>query len=158
MKKRIVDTLINKIKEDIKQAEAASSSASEYVKEGDIKSDGKYDTRGIEAGYLAGAQQRRVEELKLELQLLEEIPVRDFSKNEEVSIGALVDIKFNGQVRKYFVAPTAGGTMINIDGVTILVISTFSPIGDAVFGTKVGEEFELETPQETRVYEVVDIN
>lgn len=158
MKKRIVDTLINKIKEDIKQAEAASDSASEYVKEGDIKSDGKYDTRGIEAGYLAGAQQRRVEELKLELQLLEEIPVRDFSKNEEVSIGALVDIKFNGQVRKYFVAPTAGGTMINIDGVTILVISTFSPIGDAVFGTKVGEEFELETPQETRVYEVVDIN
>lgn len=157
MKKRIVDTLINKVKEDIKQAEAASDSASEYVKEGDIKSDGKYDTRGIEAGYLAGAQQRRVEELKLELQLLEEIPVRDFSKNEEVSIGALVDIKFNGQVRKYFVAPTAGGTMINIDGVTILVISTFSPIGDAVFGTKVGEEFELETPQETRVYEVMRV-
>lgn len=62
MKKRIVDTLINKVKEDIKQAEAASDSASEYVKEGDIKSDGKYDTRGIEAGYLAGAQQRRVEE------------------------------------------------------------------------------------------------
>ena len=157
MKKRIIDTLINKVKEDIKQAEAASDSASEYVKEGDIKSDGKYDTRGIEAGYLAGAQQRRVEELKLELQLLEEIPVRDFSKNEEVSIGALVDIKFNGQVRKYFVAPTAGGTMINIDGVTILVISTFSPIGDAVFGTKVGEEFELETPQETRVYEVMRV-
>lgn len=157
MKKRIVDTLINKVKEDIKQAEAASDSASEYVKEGDIKSDGKYDTRGIEAGYLAGAQQRRVEELKLELQLLEEIPVRDFFKNEEVSIGALVDIKFNSQVRKYFVAPTAGGTMINIDGVTILVISTFSPIGDAVFGTKVGEEFELETPQETRVYEVMGI-
>ena len=157
MKQKILNHLIDKVKNDIALAEEASGSTTDYVREGDVKSEGKYDTRAIEAGYLAGAQQRRVEELKLELQLLEEIPAREFSNDEEVSIGALVDIKFNNQIRKYFVAPTAGGTMINIDGETVLVISTFSPIGDAVFGTKVGEEFELETPQGTRVYEVMSL-
>lgn len=157
MKNKIIEALLSKVKEELSAAQEASDSASEYVKDGDIKSDGKYDTRGIEAGYLAGAQMRRVEELKLELQLLEEIPVREFSHDEEVGIGALVDIEFNNQIRKYFVAPTAGGTMLSIDGTPILVISTFSPIGDAAFGTHVGEEFELETPQETRVYKVKSI-
>lgn len=157
MKKKIIDELLAKVRAELTGLEQASQSAKEYVTGGDIKSDGKYDTRGIEAGYLAGAQGRRVEELKLELQMLEEIPIRDFSPQDEVAIGSLVDLSFKGQTRKYFIAPTAGGTMLNIDGTPILVISTFSPIGDAVFGTSLGEEFELETPQELRVYKVQSI-
>jgi len=69
-----------------------------------------------------------------------------------------VDLTFKGQTRRYFIAPTAGGTMLNIDSTPILVISTFSPIGDAVFGTSLGEEFELETPQELRHYKVEAIS
>lgn len=158
MKKKIIEELLLKVRTELAALESASKSAKSYVTEGDIKSDGKYDTRGIEAGYLAGAQEKRVEELKLELQMLEEIPVRDFSKDEEVGIGSLVDLTFKGQTRRYFIAPTAGGTMLNIDETPILVISTFSPIGDAVFGTTLGEEFELETPQELRLYKVESIS
>lgn len=157
MKKQILDQLLQKVRAELLAIKQASASAKSYAREGDVKSDGKYDTRGIEAGYLAGAQERRVEELGLELQMLEEIPLRQFSSDEEVSIGALVDIEFKGQIRKYFVAPTAGGTMLLVEDAAILVISTFSPIGDGVFGTKVGEEFELETPNETRLYKVVAI-
>ncbi|PIP88821.1 MAG: hypothetical protein COW01_09620 [Bdellovibrionales bacterium CG12_big_fil_rev_8_21_14_0_65_38_15] len=158
MKKKIIEELLLKVRTELSALESASKSAKAYVTDGDIKSDGKYDTRGIEAGYLAGAQEKRVEELKLELQMLEEIPIRDFSKGEEVGIGSLVDLTFKGQTRRYFIAPTAGGTMLNIDGTPILVISTFSPIGDAVFGTSLGEEFELETPQELRHYKVEAIS
>jgi len=158
MKKKIIEELLLKVRTELSALESASKSAKAYVTDGDIKSDGKYDTRGIEAGYLAGAQEKRVEELKLELQMLEEIPIRDFSKGEEVGIGSLVDLTFKGQTRRYFIAPTAGGTMLNIDSTPILVISTFSPIGDAVFGTSLGEEFELETPQELRHYKVEAIS
>lgn len=158
MKKKIIEELLLKVRTELSALESASKSAKAYVTDGDVKSDGKYDTRGIEAGYLAGAQEKRVEELKLELQMLEEIPIRDFSKNDEVGIGSLVDLTFKGQTRRYFIAPTAGGTMLNIDETPILVISTFSPIGDAVFGTTLGEEFELETPQELRHYKVESIS
>ncbi len=154
MKKEILDQLLSKVRTELASIIEASESAKSYVRDGDIKSDGKYDTRGIEAGYLAGAQERRVEELKLELQMIEEIPLREFSSDEEVAIGCLVDIEFNNQVRKYFVAPTAGGTLLKVGDETILVISTFSPIGDGVLGNKVGDEFELETPNETRLYKV----
>ena len=58
-------------------------------------------------------------------------------------------------VRKYFLIPTAGGTMIQVNNETILVVSVFSPIGDALLGLKAGEKFEVETPKETRHYEVI---
>ena len=158
MKSEIRRQLLEKVTLELKVAQEAEATTSSYAKEGDVKPDGKYDTRGIEAGYLAGAQSKRVEELKLEQQMIEETPIKSFQSDDEVGIGALVEIEFKGQTRSYFVCSTAGGTMLNINGKGILVISVFSPIGDAVVGCKVGEEFELETPQETRVYRVVGLS
>ncbi len=101
---------------------------------------------------------KRAEELKLELQMLEEIPRRDFAEHDEVGLGALVDIALNGQGRRYFLSSTAGGTLLNIEGTPVLVISIFSPIGDAVLGSRPGEDFELETPQGVRVYSVIHLS
>lgn len=154
MKKQIMSQLLTKVRQELASAEAASADTTTYAREGDVKSDGKYDTRGIEAGYLASAQQKRVEELKLDLQMLEETPLREFTYEDEVGLGALVDIALNGQTRRYFLCSTAGGTILNVDGTIVLVISIFSPLGDAVLGTRVGEVFELETPQGVRPYEV----
>lgn len=158
MKEEIRAQLLSQVQAELKAALEAENSAMSLAREGDIKSDGKYDTRGIEAGYMAQAQAKRVEELKLEEQMIEEIPVKEFGLNDEVGLGALVDIEFKGQTRHYFVCSTAGGTMLKVQNKAVLVISVFSPIGDAVMGLKVGEEFELETPQETRHYRVVGIS
>lgn len=154
MKTAIKEQLLERVNAELAAALEAEAAATSLAKEGDVKSDGKYDTRGIEAGYLAGAQAKRVEELKLEQQMIEELPVKDYASDEEVGLGALVDIEFKQQTRRYFVSSTAGGTMLNVHGQGVLVISVFSPIGDAVMGLKVGEEFELETPQEVRSYRV----
>ena len=56
--------------EKIQKAEEVYQSSYEYTTKGDVKSDGKYDTRGTEAGYLAGAQKKRMEELKNDLNRL----------------------------------------------------------------------------------------
>ncbi len=153
-----MEQLLTKVRQELASAEAASADTSSYARDGDVKSDGKYDTRGIEAGYLASAQLKRVEELKLELQMLEETPLRKFAADDEVGLGALVDIALNGQTRRYFLASTAGGTILNVDGTIVLVISIFSPIGDAALGARVGEEFELETPQGIRTYQVKSLS
>ena len=158
MKEKILQELLQRVRAELAVASDAGATTKSYAQDGDVKSDGKYDTRGIEAGYLAGAQMKRVEELRLDLQMLEELPVKPLNETDEVELGALVDLGLNGECRRYFLATTAGGTLLNVEGQAILVITPFSPIGDAVLGARVGEEFELETPQGTRCYTVLRLS
>lgn len=158
IKSKIKDQLLKTVRDELKLAEEILKSANDFKKQDDMKQEDKYDTRSIEAGYLATAQTARVDELKLELNLIEEIPIHDFKKDEEASLGALVELEFNKQIKKYFVASTGGGTMLNIDGEIILVISVFSPIGNAVIGNKVSDVFEIESPQGIREYKVKKIS
>jgi transcription elongation GreA/GreB family factor len=138
---------------ELTKVKQAYETTKNLVQNGDLKSDGKYDTRSTEANYLADGQRLRIAELEQELELLNEVNLK--GKKKIVSIGSLVDIKLNEQIRKYFIAPTAGGTMVNIDGEVTLVISVFSPIGDGVLGLSSGDTFELEIKGATREYEVV---
>jgi transcription elongation GreA/GreB family factor len=151
-KKKILDQLIAKAKEDLRLAKEAADSAASYRESGDMKAEGKYDTRSIEAGYLAGAQKKRVDEMQLELQLLEEIPRHDYGDDDDIAIGALVHIEHKGKTRPYLLSPTAGGTLVDVDGVAVMVLSVFSPIGQELIGLKVGDEFEVRAPSELRQY------
>ena len=97
----------------------------------------------------------RVEDLKLDIQMLEEVDLKISKSSPEVCIGSLVELSHKDQVRSYFLIPTAGGTLMNIEGKAVLVVSVFSPLGDAILGLKAGEDFEVETPKETRTYKVL---
>ena len=157
VKTAILDTLTQRVQQELQAASLIALETSAGAKDESMKAESKYDTRGIEAGQLAGAQLRRVEELKLELQMLEEMPRRDFKKNDEVALGALVELRHKNQTRRYFLCSTAGGTLLESEGQAVLVISVFSPLGDAALGQKCGETFELETPTEKREYEVIGV-
>lgn len=157
-KKSLIDSLLAGARADLAAAESAAQAASSGAQSESMKSDGKYDTRGIEAGYLASAQLKRVEELKLEIQMLEELPIKNYQADDVVGVGALVDLDINGTVRSYFIATTAGGTILKLDDKAVLVISVFSPIGDAVMGLSVGDVFELETSGGLREYRIVSVS
>lgn len=154
-KSKILDELIKKTKSELILVKASYESTKSLVQKGDLKSDGKYDTRATEANYLADGQRQRISDLEQEVILLEEIPRHDFSEDEEIGIGSLVDIELNGNCRKYYLSPTAGGTMIPIDGETVMVISVFSPIGSEAIGNKVGDTFEVEIKENFREYTII---
>ena len=151
-KTKIVDELLTKAKEDLAQAKAAFSTTKEHTCSAELKSEGKYDTRSIESGYLAGAQQVRVNELEQEVELLEKIELDH--KNDTISVGSLVEIEFNNLKKLYFISSTSGGTMLRIDGQMILVISALSPIGTSAIGLSSEDNFEVETKNETREYTI----
>ncbi len=156
-KGKIVQVLVDNVSGEIESLVSSYEQAHSDACGDEMKSDGKYDTRAVEAGYLVGAQKKRIEELKLEQKMLEAIEVRSFSENDEIAIGALVEIKLNNLSKNYFLSPTAGGTLLNIDGNPILVISVFSPIGSEALGLTVGDSFELETSGGERCYTVEKI-
>lgn len=153
-KRLIIEKLVHNVKRDLELATDAQESSSSFKFESDMKQESKYDTRSIEAGYLAQGQAKRVEELKLELKLIEEIPLHSFSPDDEIAVGALLDIELNKRKKLYFLSTTAGGTVLDINGEIVLVISVFSPIGSSVMGLKVGDDFELETQAGVREYKI----
>lgn len=149
--------LIGKVKEELEGAKGAYNSAHEYTTSEEAKAESKWDTQGIEAGYLAGAQKARVDELEQELKLLEEAQTREFSKNESIDIGTIVELKTNDKTMFYFLLATAGGELINQDGKVLITTTVFSPLGQEMLGLNVGDDFEVETPKENRIYEIVSI-
>lgn len=155
MKKEILDELIRRSKDELALLEQSAKSNHDFATDQEFKAESKYDTRALEASYLASAEAKRVEELKLEIQILEEVDLEASRKLGEISIGALVELLHQEQKRRYFLIPTAGGTLIKVGEEAVLVVSVFSPIGDALMGLKAGEEFEVETPRETRTYQIL---
>jgi len=152
----ILEQLFSNVNIELTKIKQAYNTTQNLVKTGDLKSDGKYDTRSTEANYLANGQRQRIAELEQELELLGEVNLK--GKRKSISIGSLVEIKLNDHKRKYFIAPTAGGTMVNINGEVVLVISVFSPIGDAVLGLNKEESFEVEVKGEMREYQVISFS
>lgn len=153
-KNLIVSQLVQQLEQDLHALEEVAHSSKEYVTDGDVKSEGKYDTRAIEASYLAGAQERRVEEIKLDIQMLKDL---ELHPSNSAQLGSLVKIKFNNEDKFYFISSTAGGSMVDINGTTILVISVFSPIGSEILNLVANESFEVETPRGSRHYQIVAV-
>ena len=104
---------------------------------------------------MAGAQKKRVDELGLELNLLDEI-VLDHSV-DAVCVGSLVSMELNGLSRYYFISSTSGGSALSIEGTSILVISAFSPIGSEAIGLKASDSFEVEVAGGKREYKILGI-
>jgi transcription elongation GreA/GreB family factor len=154
-KKLIVDQLIQRLELDLTALEEVAHSTKDYVIDGDIKSEGKYDTRAIEASYLAGAQEKRVEEIKLDIQMLKDLELHPTSN---VQLGSIIRIRLNKDERFYFLSSTAGGSIVDVNGIPVLVISVFSPIGSEALNLSAGDSFEVETPAGTRLYEITAVS
>lgn len=150
LKKKIRDELVLKLETELHEIESAALSSRAYAIQDDLKQEGKYDTRAIEASYMASAQQARVDELKLDLQMIKELDIDHTS--EHIELGALVLLEQNGRDVWYFISSALGGTMLNIDDKVILVISVFSPVGSEALNLSTGDSFEVETPKENRIY------
>ena len=158
MKKNLLQRLIQTMKDEMAALEAAALANKAFATDQEFKAESKYDTRSLEASYLAGAEAKRVEDLKLEIQMLEEVDVDSSDKNPEIGIGSIVELLYQNQKRSYFLIPTAGGTMLDFEGKLILVVSVFSPLGAAMLGLGKGDYFEVETPKESRTYQVSNLS
>lgn len=121
---------------------AARSARAEATDE-QSRAENKYDTRGLEASYLAAGQVRQVVELEAAIAAFEALPVRKFGSGEAIGLGALVELEQNGERTCYFIGPSAGGTEAKCGKQAVLVITPQSPLGGQLQGRKEGEQLEL---------------
>lgn len=119
------------------QAAAAAATHEEARPENDK------DTRALEQSYLARGQAARVAKLQRALSEARLLPVRSFAADEVIAVGAIVTLHRPGaQLRRVLVSQGGGGT--RVAGGTIEVVSTSSPLGEALLGCRRGDTVEPE--------------
>ena len=121
---------------------AAQFSRAEATHESN-KAENKYDTRGLEASYLARGQSKQAAELEAAIAEYEKLGVRKFADGDAIAVGALVELAHGGENSYYFLGPRAGGTEVVHDRKEILVITPQSPLGEQLLGKKQGEQVPL---------------
>jgi transcription elongation GreA/GreB family factor len=121
---------------------AAMNSRAEATHE-QSKADNKYDTRGLEASYLARGQSKQAAELEAAIAVFEKLEVRKFAPGDGIDIGALVELEMEGETSFYFIGPRAGGTEVVQDKKEILVITPQSPLGAQLMEKKQGARPQL---------------
>src|SRR5712671_5557450 len=101
---------------------AAQASRAEATHE-QSKAESKYDTRGLEASYLARGQSKQAAELEAAIAEFGKLPVKKFGVDDAIQLGALVELENGGENFFYFIGPRAGGTEVVHDRKEILVIT-----------------------------------
>src|SRR5882672_5710076 len=80
---------------------AAQFSRAEATHESN-KAENKYDTRGLEASYLARGQSKQAAELEAAIAEYQKLTVRKFANGDTINIGALVELEQLGEKSFYF--------------------------------------------------------
>src|SRR3954468_2519424 len=80
---------------------AARASHAEATHESS-KAENKYDTRGLEAAYLAGGQARQARELLDSIAVYETLAMRDFGPGDPIDLTALVEVESDGAKSSFF--------------------------------------------------------
>lgn len=153
-KQEVLNLIIAKLIDDAELYLRAARSAQFEATDEQSKAENKYDTRGLEASYLARGQSRQAAETEQAIAHFQALPCRPFAATDLIDIGALVELKGPREIAWFFVGPSAGGTEVLLDGQEITVITPQSPLGQQLVGHKTGEKIKLPSGQERRIASV----
>ncbi len=132
---------------------AAQASRAEATHE-QSKAENKYDTRGLEASYLARGQSRQAAEIQSAIAAFEKLDARQFGAGEPIDVGAFVELAYDGEKTAYFIGPRAGGTELLHEKREITVITPQSPLGEQLVGRKQGDVLKLKLAGSQNQYAV----
>ncbi len=163
-KSEILKNFIEAIESELMVLKTAAKDTANYATDPENKPENKYDTRGLEASYLAGAQAQRVAEMTDVLLCFKNYAVKFFhteNTNQKapaaISISALVEVFSNEKTQFLLIMPLGGGQTIQFLSQTIQVVTPVSPLGKALIGQTVGEIITILAGGTKREYEIASI-
>jgi transcription elongation GreA/GreB family factor len=153
----LIDHLKNIVKQNLVAAHQAAMNTYDIATHEDNKAENKYDTRGLEASYLAGAQAERVSDIKAILASYEILKIQNFSDDSKVALSALIKMSSNDKEMFVLLMPKGGGQVLNFDGHHIQVITPDSPLGKNLIGKEVGEIIKIGESNKPKEYEILSL-
>jgi transcription elongation GreA/GreB family factor len=142
-KRAIVEKIIAALAAELERYARSARSAHAEATDEQSKAENKYDTRGLEASYLARGQSRQAAEVAQAIEQYESLTLRQFAADDPIDTGAIVELERQGERTVYFVGPRAGGVTIDYEGQEVMVITPHSPMGRQLVGHRQGERMQI---------------
>src|SRR4051794_2954098 len=97
-KAQLIKKIVESLKGSLELLEKAARAAHAEATHESSKAENKYDTRGLEAAYLAGGQARQAKEIMDSITQYESLEPREFRPDEAIDLAALVELEADGVV------------------------------------------------------------
>jgi hypothetical protein len=156
-KQIIVKKIIARLTQELALCAKAARAARSEATDEQSKAENKYDTRGLEASYLARGQSRQAAEVEQAIAEFERLEVRPFGPRDPIELSAFVEVEARGEPAFYFIGPRAGGTEIVHDKKEVLVITGQSPLGQQLVGKKQGDTLQVRIAGGEELVRVVSV-
>src|SRR6516225_7320770 len=121
-KTQLLRQIVARLSENLGILEKAAHASHAEATHESSRAENKYDTRGLEAAYLAGGQARQARKILNAINTYETLPVKDFAAGEPIDLTALVELDINGARSFFFIGPSSGGLELQHQRKEITVI------------------------------------
>lgn len=142
-KQLIFEKIKAELESNLKLAVQAAQNTYQDATHEDSKAENKYDTRGLEASYLAGAQAKRVTDIKEALTVVSILKLRNFNDDTPIAITALIELQSSEKNMWVFLLPKGGGHTVVYENQQIQTVTPESPLGSHLIGKNLDDEITL---------------
>ena len=156
-KTEVLREIVAKLAESLDVLEKAARASHAEATHESSKAENKYDTRGLEAAYLAGGQARQARDILESIKAYEGMASREFAPDDPVDLAALVELESDGVRSVFFIGPKSGGLEIIYQDREITVITPQSPLGQQLMGKKAGKRWTAPLGGATIKYQIVSV-
>ncbi len=157
-KQKIVALILEQLEADLVLLKEATLATYDAATNEESKPENQYDTRALEASYLAGAQAQRVNEIEELIYLYRSSDMRNFSAEDSIDLTSLIELDFKGKRSQVFLMAKGGGLKIIFEGKAIQTVTPASQLGEALMGLHIDDIAVVEDKQSLREYKVIKIS
>lgn len=150
-KQEVLDHIISVLKSELAALTKAAHESFSAATDPDSKAENKYDTRTLEASYVARGQAQRVVDLQGAVLAFEALSAVAMPDGAATSLGALIGLQGSDGLSHYFLGPAAGGLELTIDATEVIVITPASPLAKKLIGARLGSRLDLHPGVSVRV-------
>src|SRR6185312_16517705 len=111
-KSQLLKEIVTALGESLDILERAARASHGEATHESSRAESKYDTRGLEAAYLAGGQARQAKEIMESMKLYQNLETRDFAPTDLIDLTAVVKLETDGAPFLYFIGPKSGGVEV----------------------------------------------
>lgn len=156
-KQAVIEQITAQLEHDRQVALNAVQTAREAATHEESKAENKYDTRGLEASYLAHGQARRLEEITQALARYRGWAAVAHDPVSGIRTGDLLNLAAaNGQTQWLFLGPNAAGLVLACTFGACTVITLQAPLGQALRGHGEGDVVRLVLGGQQTLYEIIE--